>query len=387
MAKHRTPKARPKRRPARAAGKTGRTGASPPGRRAGRGPGASAHTRPRPPSPAPVADPAWVIRCAPGLARTVQAELRHRDVLRHTDRVDVLWQRNHDLLFLPAPAGDPAVAGLRTVEEIDRCLIYGRYKISRDQLDRLAAHLRHAGGAWRIVATAEGTHFNRHDLRRFLARELGQRGVPLDERAPGAVFAFAIDAAYYVVVPETHAAAVHGRAGRVAERAASLPPSVAAAMAFLGRPEGDDVILDPVCGSGTLLAEAAALAPDAALIGRDLDGRAVAAARDNLDDLGPDLEEADARELDLPDGGISLVLANLPFGKQFGDVDDNPDLYRALLAEMLRTAAPRGWRAIILAADPELVAEAAADQPVHIAKRVPIRVRGEAATIVVLNRR
>ena len=33
--------------------------------------------------------------------------------------------------------------------------------------------------------------------------------------------------------------------------------NVAAALAFAGQPRGDDLILDPVCGSGTLLAEAA----------------------------------------------------------------------------------------------------------------------------------
>ena len=387
MAKHRSPKARGVKRRPRRSPKT----ASPQQPRGGNSrPSASARrreARPRRPAAEPVPDPAWVIRCAPGLARTVHAELRYADVLRHSDRVDFLWQRNHDLLFLPAPAREPAAAELRTAEEVDRCIIYGRYKISHHQLDRLAGHLRATSARWRVVATAEGDHFNRHDLRRFLARELEQRGLRIDERAPHTVFAFCVDAAYYIAVPEANAETMPGRAERVAEREASLPPSVAAAMAFLGKPGADDVVLDPVCGSGTLLAEAAAYAPAAALIGRDIDGGAVAAAHDNLHAHGADLAEGDARELDLEEPRVSLVLANLPFGKQFGDVDDNPDLYRALLTQMLRVAAPHGWRAVLLAADPDLVAEAAAELPLRIVKRVPIRVRGEQATIVVLNRR
>lgn len=329
---------------------------------------------------------AWVLRCAPGLSRTVQAELRYRNVLGQRDRMDVLWQRNHDVLFLPSASGDPTVAGPRTVEEIDRCIVYGRYKISRDQLDRLAAHLHREGKRWRVVVTAEGAHFNRHDLKRFLVRELRTRGLAPDESAPRTVFAFCIDAAYYIVVPAVSADDLPGRAARVDERAASLPPTIAAAMAFLGKPEDRDTILDPVCGTGTLLHEAAAFAPGAALIGRDLDPKAVRAARNNLAAVPADLDVGDARELDLPAASVSLVLANLPFGKQFGDVDDNPALYRDFMTAMMRLAAPGGWRAVVLAADADMLAEAVESHPVRIAKRVPVRVRGEAAAIVVLAR-
>jgi len=328
---------------------------------------------------------AWILRCAPGLARTVRAELRNRKVLRHTDRADVLWQRNHDVLFLPDVAADPSTANLRTVAEIDRCIVYGRYKISRHQLDRLADQLRQRAKRWRLVVTADGDHFNRRDLRRFLARELRARAVTIDENAPHTVFGFCIDAAYYIAVPETAAAHMPGRAARVAEREASLPPTVAAAMAFLGKPDERDTVLDPMCGSGTLLAEAAAHAPGAELIGRDLDPKAVRTARRNLADLTADLAVEDARDLALPAPSVSLVLANLPFGKQFGDVDENPELYRAFMTAVRRNAAPDGWRAVLLVVDPDMLDAAIADQPVRIAKRVPIRVRGEPAMILVLH--
>jgi 23S rRNA G2445 N2-methylase RlmL len=298
--------------------------------------------------------------------------------------VDVLWQRNHDVLFLPSVATDPSRAELRTVEEIDRCLVYGRYKISRHQLDRLAGHLRRQGKHWRIVVTAEGDHFNRHDLKRFLARELDARGIVADARAPRTVFGFCIDAAYYIVVPETAADQLPGRATRVAEREGSLPPTVAAAMAFLGKADDRDTILDPVCGTGTLLAEAAAYAPGAELIGRDLDPKAIKAARRNLADRSIDLDVSDARDLDLGPATVTLVLANLPFGKQFGDADENPDLYRAFITAMRHNAEPHAWRAVLLVADPDVLKDAIAPQPIRITKRVPIRLRGESAVIVVL---
>jgi SAM-dependent methyltransferase len=334
---------------------------------------------------APAAN-AWLVRTAPGLARTAQAELRHRKVIRHTDRVDLLWQRNHDLLFLPSLRADPAAADPRTAEELHRCLIYGRYKISEQQLDRLARQLLDRGGRWRIVATAEGTHFNRHDLQRFLGRALQARGVKVDDGATPTLFAFCVDQAYYVSVPERRAADMPGRAARSREREASLPPSIAGALAFLGRPEPGDTVLDPVMGSGTLLAEAHALAPDAALLGRDIDPKAVSAARGNLDGVPADLAPGDARELDLADASVSLILANLPFGKQYGEVAENPDLYRAMLREWRRVARPTGWRAVVLAADPDLVADTAKEAGLRVDRRVDIRVRGEPATILLLSR-
>src|SRR5262249_37376322 len=77
------------------------------------------------------------------------------------------------------------------------------------------------------------------------------------------------------------------RKHRVTEREGSLPPTIAAAMAFLANPRDTDAALDPVCGSGTLLAELHAYAPGAALTGIDLDRRAIATARRNLAHLPP----------------------------------------------------------------------------------------------------
>lgn len=327
----------------------------------------------------------WVLRCAPGLARVLQAELRFDKLLRHGDRADALWQRNHDLLFLPRLQRAPKPDDLRIAEEVHRCLIYGRYKISDSQIDRLAQQLRNEGIRRRIVVTAEGRHFNRHDLGRWLGKELARRGVRLDEAAEKPLFVFCIEQAYYVCRPARLAAEASGRAERKEEREGSLPPTIAAAMAFLARPDPGDVILDPVCGSGTLLAETAAYAPHATFNGVDTDPKAIKIARRNLGRA----EEAhivrgDGRACDLADGTISLVLANLPFGKQFGDPVENRALYRDLLSEMRRLAKPDGFRAVLLAGDAEMLADAAKATGFREERRVPVRVRGEPATIFVL---
>ncbi|SDF83151.1 Putative RNA methylase family UPF0020 [Limimonas halophila] len=337
---------------------------------------------------APAQSPdALLLRCAPGLARVLRAEGRYTGVLPPKARVDFLWQRNHDLLFLPKPPRFPRADELRVAEEVHRVLAFGRYKVSAHQLDQLAQGLKRRGKRWRIAVSVDGKQFNRFDMGRWLSKELGRRGLRIDESAGATVFVFCVEAAYYICVREREAAAVRGRDKRRAEREGSLPPTIAAALAFQGKPKDRDVILDPVCGSGTLLAEAGAYAPEAELYGMDTDRRAVKTARRNLAHLAnTSVEPGDARELDLPDGAVTLTLANLPFGKQFGDADGTPALYRGVLAEIARTAAAKGWRGVILAGDGEILSEAAEAAGLAISRQFTVRVRGEPASMALLER-
>ncbi len=116
--------------------------------------------------------PAWLLRCAPGLAKTLIAELRFNGLVDRRTKPTILWQRNHDLVFLPRLQKEPRPADLRIAEDIQRCPIYGRYKISNRQLDVLAAVLRGSKGAWHLVVTVDGARFSRHELARWFAREL-----------------------------------------------------------------------------------------------------------------------------------------------------------------------------------------------------------------------
>jgi SAM-dependent methyltransferase len=330
--------------------------------------------------------PGWLLRCAPGLAKHLITELRFNGLVDRRTKPTILWQRNHDLVFLPRLQKEPRPTDLRIAEEIHRCPIYGRYKISHRQLDVLASALRAAKGAWHLVVTVDGTRFNRHELARWLARELKQRGAAFDEQSPRLASLFCVEDSYYLCLPFRSADDAAQRQHRIAERPGSLPPTIAAAMAFLANPRDDDIVLDPVCGSGTLLAELHAYAPGAQLRGIDQDRQAIAAARRNLAHV-PQLQLAagDARATGLADGTLSLFLANLPFGKQFGSPAENRRLYQDILRELLRLGRPEGWRAVLLTSDLEALKAAVVATPgARIAGETPVRIRGEAATITVL---
>lgn len=133
----------------------------------------------------------------------------------------------------------------------------------------------------------------------------------------------------------------HG--GRTVERHGALRPTVAAAMVRLaGDPPG--TILDPCCGSGTILAEAILRGWGA--LGHDIDPEAVEAAERNASD--GEITEGDARHLDLPDASVDAVVTNLPFGRQFEIDEPMNDWLRKVTAELARVVRP-GGRVVLLA--------------------------------------
>jgi 23S rRNA G2445 N2-methylase RlmL len=330
--------------------------------------------------------PSWLLRCAPGLAKILITELRFNGLVDRRTKPTILWQRNHDLVFLPRLQREPRPADLRIAEDIQRCPIYGRYKISNRQLDVAAAALNASKGAWHLVVTVDGARFSRHELARWLARELKQRGVALDETSPRLAALFCVEESYYLCLPYRTADQAALRQHRTAERPGSLPPTIAAAMAFLANPRDDDTVLDTVCGSGTLLAEVHAYAPAARLSGIDQDRQAIAGARRNLAHISElQLAVGDARATGLADGSLSLFLANLPFGKQFGSPAQNRLLYQDILRELVRLGRHEGWRAVLLTSDVEALKAAVAANPgVRPGGATPVKIRGEAATIMLL---
>ncbi len=134
------------------------------------------------------------------------------------------------------------------------------------------------------------------------------------------------------------------RPWRVRNMEGALNATVASAMVRLTKPETGDRFLNIACGSGTLLIERAVSGPSTRLLGCDLSTDALDAARENVAAAGYagriELRQEDARTLDLPDGSIDVICADLPFGNLVGSHDGNLTLYPALLAEAARVARP-----------------------------------------------
>jgi 23S rRNA G2445 N2-methylase RlmL len=136
---------------------------------------------------------------------------------------------------------------------------------------------------------------------------------------------------------------------RVSDVGASINPVVGACLARLVRRGGRSVVVDPTCGSGTLLIERALLDPGTMLSGIDISPTAIRASTANVIASGLAARIA-VRQGDGGDAAAwpehcDEVLANLPFGMR--TEDRNLDgLYRRIVGNIARTLNP-GGRALL----------------------------------------
>jgi predicted RNA methylase len=166
--------------------------------------------------------------------------------------------------------------------------------------------------------------------------------------------------------------------GRTVERSGALRPTVAAMMVSLaGEPTG--TLVDPCCGSGTILQEAAA-AGWPQVRGGDIDPEAVATARSNA--ISAQVDRWDVRHLDLPDASVSAVVSNLPFGRQFEVEGSMRQWLSEALAEMARVT-KAGSQLVLLA--PSIPADAI-PAGIHLVSRDAIRLLGTPTVLWVFAR-
>ena len=321
------------------------------------------------------------MQCAPGLGKTLEKELGYLGAIAREQKVFTRLQRNHDLMFIGRAKDENAFARSRVSEMVLRCPAYGRFKISQRQLGLMADEIKILGPR-RLVVNVAGRHFQRQDFGRFLTRELSARGAEIDDGVEDEAWLFCIDEDWYFGLPVRKSRETDGREGRETERHGSLPPTIAAAMAFASHARDEDVVVDPTCGSGSVLAEVHAYAPNARLMGFDIDPSAIKAAAINLKAItGLELKSIDARKAKV-DPVSTLMISNLPFGKQFGDRATNLSLYGDLIRQGLQWRdTSKAWRGVFLTSDTQNFESAVKTfKDLKCEVLFKVKIRGELAT-------
>jgi SAM-dependent methyltransferase len=324
-----------------------------------------------------VSDRRYEAEVLPGLAPFVHAELvalpgarpdplpRDAAVAARLDRLPFAW----------AGPGDPPLEPLRTVTSLQRLLDFA---VPRPRAllgdEALRAIVREARAVVAAAGPFEGLRVEAAGrdsavfarLRAALARELAMADAPDDGELrlrvrprpdagpPG-----------WQVLIRTTPRPLSARSWRVANLPGGLNACVAAAIWRWVGVAPDQRVVNPMCGSGTLLIERARMGPAARLAGVDLDPDALTAAAANAeaagcavdDDLtgrhGPaggatvELRLADAGATPFEAGSFDVLVADPPWGDAVGDAAELPDAYRRLLAEAARLVPPGGTAVIV----------------------------------------
>uniref|UniRef100_A0A452UBM1 U6 snRNA (guanine-N(2))-methyltransferase THUMPD2 n=1 Tax=Ursus maritimus TaxID=29073 RepID=A0A452UBM1_URSMA len=109
-------------------------------------------------------------------------------------------------------------------------------------------------------------------------------------------------------------------ASRAYIKTAGLRSTIAWAMASLAEIKAGAFVLDPMCGLGTILLEAAKEWPDVYYVGADVSDSQLLGACDNLKAAGLqdkiELLKVSVIELPLPSESVDIIISDIPFGKK-----------------------------------------------------------------------
>ncbi|HET8842991.1 MAG TPA: methyltransferase [Ktedonobacteraceae bacterium] len=172
--------------------------------------------------------------------------------------------------------------------------------------------------------------------------------------------------------------ALHDRWYQRVHLPGALKPSVAAALVLLAGTTPTSTVLDPCCGSGTILIEAAL--QGASICGGDKNPLAIAAARTNLATAGVSavIQQWDATLLPLANVRINCIITNLPWGRQVRIQEELSSFYQRIFTGMRQILAP-GGSIVILTNAPEEI------DPLDLSyeERIDISLFGQRPTILV----
>ncbi|XP_037862770.1 THUMP domain-containing protein 2 isoform X6 [Chlorocebus sabaeus] len=134
-------------------------------------------------------------------------------------------------------------------------------------------------------------------------------------------------------------------------KTAGLRSTIAWAMASLADIKAGAFVLDPMCGLGTILLEAAKEWPDVYYVGADVSNSQLLGTWDNLKAAGLEdkieLLKVSVTELPLPSESVDIIISDIPFGKKFKLGKD----VKSILQEMERVLHVGGTIVLLLSED------------------------------------
>lgn len=226
------------------------------------------------------------------------------------------------------------------------------------ELESLVVEPLREAQCFRVTTKRSGRHaFSSMDVQRVAGAVLGRNyGCAVDLKDYDVNVRVDVYDRFCLVGLQLNDRALSNRHRRKYSPRAALKAPVAYALLQWARLEADasSALLDPFCGSGTILIEAGQLWPQLELCGCDIDERAVNGARVNAAaaGLGDRLQllRADARRLDevYAAGSFRTIVTNPPYGVRFGKHLNFSRFYQRLLHQCWTVLAAGGIMVVVV---------------------------------------
>ncbi|KAF6022950.1 THUMPD3 [Bugula neritina] len=143
----------------------------------------------------------------------------------------------------------------------------------------------------------------------------------------------------------------------------TLKANICAGLLRLADIQPNEIVVDPMCGSGNVIVEGALTHPHSFCLAGDIQEYCVGSSIANilavnskrqeqgLPQLNAGVIQWDATNLPLVTDSVDVIVTDLPYGKRMGNKVDNRKLYPMFLTEAARVTRPQSSRAVILTAD------------------------------------
>ncbi|KAF7381682.1 hypothetical protein HZH68_015555 [Vespula germanica] len=160
----------------------------------------------------------------------------------------------------------------------------------------------------------------------------------------------------------------------------------------LAHPNPGDIIIDPMCGSGSIPIEGGLAYENSYMLCGDNHTKAVLRSKSNINisclKSKVDLTQWSVSYLPLLNSSIDIVVTDMPFGKRSGKISDNRVLYKEFLLQLGRVVKPITGRLVLLTYDRRSfhLALQRAGNLFRVTKMLGVNVGGLHAAVYVLKR-
>ncbi|XP_011298493.1 THUMP domain-containing protein 3 [Fopius arisanus] len=172
----------------------------------------------------------------------------------------------------------------------------------------------------------------------------------------------------------------------------TLRATIAYNLLSLADPKPGDIIVDPMCGGGSIPIEGALEFNHSFIVGGDNHEKAVNRSRLNFEALEvpckSDLMRWDVTQLPFKNSCIDAFVTDMPFGKRMGSMTDNRVLYKKYILELARVTRLKHGQLVLLTYDRRSMAGAlqVAKNVFKLKKMLGVSMGGLNAAVYVLKR-